>query len=483
MNSKRFTISTAIVVVLLFSLCHGQLTFQSPLALQDLTFTAWQFMFLGDSDRVNVTGRIVVSDPLHACHYDDIKNKDSFEGNIVIVGKDDHIGRACSPATKFRNVQKAKGAAVVLLLKRDEYNPLAASYYLDTHGVDIGGVEAQTTESDENGYNLLLKYASDENQVVLATLQGEDPNTYSSYYIAFSILTGLFALINIYFGVDKLRKFVIENNGFKASLPQVILSMEIASNVLRIILCLEPDTGVGRGLIDFGSVNFLQSGSLPWSFTSTLMIAFYWDQSLRQYGEKHTTSWNVFSLERWKIPLIIICALMVVGDLVRCTVLSLYMGSRDIAIGIFVFFGICALGIAVYFSTSGYKVLQWAKSTSAQSNKRDALSRMTQFIVANAVGLFWIVVSLVVMSASTSGFFYGYIPLFFGLNFVSFVQISLFQPQAHFGSSTSGGQTNNSSGKKSEFNLQDGWATQSQYSAQETTTTATGTEAEGTELV
>ena len=105
---------------------------------------------------------------------------------------------------------------------------------------------------------------------------------------------------------------------------------------------------------------------------------------------------------------------------------------------------------------------------------------MTHFIVANAVGLFWIVLCLILMSLSDAGWYIGYIPLFFGLNFVSFVQISMFQPAAHFGSSTSGGATSNTSGKRSELNLQDGWTSQSQFSKESTTTTDVS---EGAELV
>src|SRR5689334_4398353 len=83
----RFTLS-ATVILLFVSLCQAKLIFESPTALEGLTLNAYHFLFIGNGSRLNFTSvRVIASDPLHACHWDQIKNKDLFENNLVIVGK------------------------------------------------------------------------------------------------------------------------------------------------------------------------------------------------------------------------------------------------------------------------------------------------------------------------------------------------------------------------------------------------------------
>jgi len=429
--------------ILVLLLCIGtivcEIEFYSPSELAGLKIKSNQFMFVGQKDKLNVTGRLILSDPSHGCSWNDIKNKELFENNIVLFLRDS--GNPCSPVDKFKTAEKGKALAMVYLFQYDEYTALAGSKFFGAEGIHIGGVQAQAHVKDSKGYDLIVKYTKDENITVMISLHGDDPNIDMVYYIVFSILIGIFSSVNLGFALRKLYQFLQLNGKFKVGLPQACLTIEAAANFLRIILCLEPDVGVGRGVIDFGTVSFLQSGSLPWSFISTLVIAFYWDRSLRAFSSKKSPNWNIVSIQKLQIPLVIICVILVLGNLVGSAILAAFLADRTVAIIMFVYWGLCALGVGVYFTVTGIKVLRWAKSSkgnkSSSSSRTARLRRMTKLIVGTSAGLYWCVLALIVMTLSTESWFYGYIPLFLGLCFVSSMQILIFTP----GSSVASGGT------------------------------------------
>lgn len=59
--------------------------FTSPAQLQDIQGDAFQFMFVGQKSLTNVTGQLVAADPIYACGWEDIKNKEEIAGNILLV--------------------------------------------------------------------------------------------------------------------------------------------------------------------------------------------------------------------------------------------------------------------------------------------------------------------------------------------------------------------------------------------------------------
>ena len=88
-------------------------------------------------------------------------------------------------------------------------------------------------------------------------------------------MIGTFSFINTFVAYKKIKQLYKAQN-VNRTLPQITLAIEMLTNVLRVILCLEPDYGLGRGLIEFGTVGFLQSETLPWSLIPTLIITYYW---------------------------------------------------------------------------------------------------------------------------------------------------------------------------------------------------------------
>eukprot|EP00027_Filamoeba_sp_ATCC50430_P001101 CAMPEP_0168557494 /NCGR_PEP_ID=MMETSP0413-20121227/9457_1 /TAXON_ID=136452 /ORGANISM="Filamoeba nolandi, Strain NC-AS-23-1" /LENGTH=380 /DNA_ID=CAMNT_0008588533 /DNA_START=717 /DNA_END=1859 /DNA_ORIENTATION=- len=339
---------------------------------------------------------------------------------------------------------------MVYLFKDGEYTALAGSKFLGVGGIHIGGVQAQAPVKDSEGYDPIVRYTKDENTTVMITLQGDAPPMHLVYYVVFSVLVGLFSAVNLGFALYKQYQFVRLYGKFKIGLPQACLTIEAAANLLRIILCLEPDVGIGRGVIDFGTVSFLQSGSLPWSFISTLIIAFYWDRALQTFSNKKSPNWNIMSIHKLQIPLVIACSILVLGNLVGSAIQSAFLADRTVAIIMFVYWGLCALGVGIYFMITGINVLRWARSNKGNKSSNSArvatLRRMTKLIVGTSAGLYWCVLALVIMTLSIDSWYYGYIPLYLGLCFVSAMQILIFTP----GSSVASGGTPSSGGTHSK---------------------------------
>lgn len=111
--------------------------------------------------------------------------------------------------------------------------------------------------------------------VIYGVIALERPHILQHYWLSFSVIQGTFALINTLLAYRKIKQ-LYEAQDINKSLPQLTLAIEMMTNALRVILCLEPDYGLGRGLIEFGTIGFLQSGTVPWSMVPTLIIAFYW---------------------------------------------------------------------------------------------------------------------------------------------------------------------------------------------------------------
>lgn len=94
--------------------------------------------------------------------------------------------------------------------------------------------------------------------------------------IPFSIIIGLWSIVNIVLSVWKLWRFIQAQGTLNPKLPEVCIALELAASLERLLLCPEPDTGLGRGLYEFGYVSGFQTISYPWSAISTLLMAYYW---------------------------------------------------------------------------------------------------------------------------------------------------------------------------------------------------------------
>lgn len=304
----------------------------------------------------------------------------------------------------------------------------------------------------------------------------------TGYYVATSVTCGLFALFNIFFGIFKLYDFVREKGKFEASLPQMCLWIEIFGNLERVLLSLESDLGLGWGVLDWGSISFFQELILPFCLTPSLMIAFYWyefsmefltdfrDRSLRSFGKSAGSNWNMLSIQRWKIPLIIFCTLILLLQIFKASLVCLWYGNKELAVVIFLIAAACFLGVGLFFTVTGIKVLRWARNTHAtQTEKSKALStvpppflsfshffQMTKLVVANAFWLLWGFVMHIVMIFSWEA---GWLPLLFGLNCTSLIQMWIFQPSGTQYSSS--GTTNLSKKMSNAVDLPDVSSTKS----------------------
>ena len=77
--------SVTIILVCLLYGSYAKMIFESPAELAGASILARQFIFLGPEDKINVTARVIKSDPHRGCEWSEVKNKGDWEGNIVIV--------------------------------------------------------------------------------------------------------------------------------------------------------------------------------------------------------------------------------------------------------------------------------------------------------------------------------------------------------------------------------------------------------------
>jgi len=376
----------------------------------------------------NVTGRLVAADPIWACKWEDINNKEAFEGNIVLARRDH-----CSPVDKFDVAQKGSAHAIVILVELDEYIHLSGSYFLHAGGITIPGFEYRPETQDE--FEQIVKWASDNNTEVQVLIQGEQIPIPQKFWLSFSIIQGTFSLINFVLAYRKIKQ-LFKAKDINKNLPQVILTIEMLTNMLRVILCLEPDYGIGRGLIEFGTLGFLQSGTLPWSMVPTLIIAFYWDNAIINWEKYLKKSWSVLPVKRCRVPLIVSSSVIVMADLISGVIRAMYFGNKRLAWYLLMCAALIVLFIAILFTLNGARALifMYTKCQEANLNHKRAMKKMMNFVAATSFGMYVVVGSLLFMTLSTlhSSWEIGYFAVIFTLNVVSFMQIMSFNPQTIF---------------------------------------------------
>lgn len=73
-------------VILLHAYTNASLLFHSPQKLSGIELRSEQFLFVGNSKKVNLTdARLVTAQPRDLCSH--AKNEDRFQDNIVIVSR------------------------------------------------------------------------------------------------------------------------------------------------------------------------------------------------------------------------------------------------------------------------------------------------------------------------------------------------------------------------------------------------------------
>jgi len=241
-------------------------------------------------------------------------------------------------------------------------------------------------------------------------------------------------------------------NGFEFKLPQIVLAMEIATNIVRnIVLPLEP-TGIQRGIFPMGPQTWLFSCHFPYAFITNILIAVYWHQLVSR--TKGGLSKKDISLNQWKIaiPFGIICLILIAIDHTSSAIRSTLVSQSFVITISGILFVISLLGVGLFFLISGIRVLRYLKSSIvSQGSSKKLTSRMTTLITLCGIGLLtcdlFVVLLLFVQPADAFWIFCCWMTyMWYGI--ASLAQIMIFIPPVSTDESTKSDSGKTSTSKK-----------------------------------
>jgi len=384
-------------------------------------FTSVFHKFIGNPSK-DFTGQVVISDPFNACN----EIKSNIKGNIVLATE----GK-CGTIDKAKNVQKAGGAA--LLISSSAANNLQAGFNEHSTEVTIPVYDVLLFDQADNIQNILNLPNS---SVVVSVSPDANPLASNGAWIPYTLITELGGIACILLAIYKLRGFIIAL-GVHFSIPQVTLVLEILANIERLVYNIDP-APIDRGLYTFPATTVLITFSYPYSLISTLLIAFYWQETIDSCT-KGTSGKVVLFLQRMRIPFIGFSVVFILFEHIVAALRAVYITTNLDPLGIFIFaIYICmGFGVGGFFIINGIRMNRILKRTLMRStqedNKNKALQRMTVFVGVSGAALLlctFCILGLAVEITSAPGWVYMLCQLgvFGGITLESFMQILVFVP-------------------------------------------------------
>ena len=276
----------------------------------------------------------------------------------------------------------------------------------------------------------LLQQTLNTNLTLSITITSNDRNPWGElyqtwYYVLVTrALLPIFALCCCYFALDR---YVIYKALGRSRIAIMCLAIEAITNLVRAVYCAI-DPFVSQQIFPFPVHRILVFISVPWSLSTSMLIAFFWAEALAI-----TTTIKGQLLSRFKPHFVGFLAMFILLELFS----SIVHGFRLTFIRIPIILatallGVCAqLVVAVLFFIYGFKVLKVLRRGIAISNeaqKRTAqMRRMTKRILGSGVGMIIVVISATLFGTpiffTPYGRFLCYVSVYIGLQITSIFQI------------------------------------------------------------
>lgn len=140
-------------------------------------------------------------------------------------------------------------------------------------------------------------------------------------------------------------------------------------------MCIDPDYTTGWGIFPFSTNIVLQWLSLPWTFSATALIGAYWNRALNHFVQNTHESSNVFHVEKWKIPIAILCFFLIVWGTINSALQAYFVTGKWDDIGEFIYIFVC-IAVCFYFMVTGVRILLTVRKTTAVTKSTERLKKV-----------------------------------------------------------------------------------------------------------
>lgn len=210
----------------------------------------------------------------------------NYTGKIAILFRStkadtNNVGDLCTNGEQFtlavKSITSPRNVSAAIF--RGYYTPVGAVAF-EVYGnpkdlLDFPAVLLASSLHDKIEAYLL---ADDGNRHIMMRLQ-DSVNAWDGIFtgagwIFFQLSSGLLYLASFYFACERLYIFVKEvDKGFKLTISQVVLIMEIIGNFIRVFFIIDP---FGKhGIYTFPVARWLVSASLPFNLGSMILLVLY----------------------------------------------------------------------------------------------------------------------------------------------------------------------------------------------------------------
>jgi hypothetical protein len=157
-----------------------------------------------------------------------------------------------------------------------------------------------------------------------------------------------FSFTIIVIAAVQLGRFIYRDRALRVRIPQCILIIEIAGNLVRIAYFINL-SGV-RGLYGYVAYFFLSSSTTPFTITSALLITFYWHETMTRCSLELTAT-----LGKTRVPFIVA---MVLNFVLLYAVTAVALFFSTIQVIILIYYVLLAVSVAIFYLVISSKVIK-----------------------------------------------------------------------------------------------------------------------------
>lgn len=376
-------------------------------------------------DEFNVTAELIHISGEDFCNSERLDElQPQIQGKIVSVATFSGVGGCGGGEPSRPALLAARRGAVGIILD-------------DGHGVGYGEMIEPEVKGDfrfpaltigTNDINKFTKLMKD-GETVIVNIQRPDKNLRKEIVqgpagILIQIFFFIYLLATLGLAVFKLRQF-ISMYGIELSVTQVCLALDIIAVAIGLVFMIDPYGFHGIFLIEYSAI--IVTYSLPFSITSVLLIAFYWNGLLSKVSEyREKSQW----LQQRKKPFFVSAVIVFVVLFLLATLDLAIPGQGIESVLIVALIAIFSLVVACFFLFNGIRLLLVFKA--GASNKAKRAKSITSFVAGLGVNLIMVIVGLIGVSVaggnSTGVLLFAHFHLYFWFFTIPFLVVMAFQP-------------------------------------------------------
>jgi len=280
---------------------------------------------------------------------------DSITAELVTSASQNLTGKiilmpAVFPYSTFLPALEQAGAVACLVQSLFDI-PGVASYQGNNY--DSAGITIPTLEVSKAVYATIETLLKDIGTADVTIYFNETNVWYESYTNPANtfppqLIILAFSFTIIVIAAVQLGRFIYRDHTLRFRIPQCILLIEIAGNLVRIAYFINL-SGV-RNLYGYVAYFFLSSSTTPFTITSALLITFYWHETMTRCSLELTAT-----LGKTKVPFIVA---MVLNFVLLYVVTAIALFFSTIQVIILIYYILLAVSVAIFYLVISSKVIK-----------------------------------------------------------------------------------------------------------------------------